>query len=105
MTRSFGTLSTIAEQGGDEVGVGVGAFEHKARIGKSTKAIEKVWLADVGEQITVPEIAVADSEKERVLVESVEVGAEGRIGGIEVSDDSEDEWMRRGDVEKPVVVR
>ena len=93
------------QQGGDEAGVGVGAFEHKARIGKSTKAIEKVRLADVGEQITVPEIAVADSEKERVFVEPVEVGAVGGIGGIEVPDDSEDEWMRRGKVEKPVVVR
>jgi hypothetical protein len=37
-------------------------------------------------------------------MKTCKVGAESRVGGIEIANDAEDEWIGPGNVEKPVVV-
>jgi len=44
------------------------------------------------------------AEEERVFVKAVELIAEGGVGGIEVPDDAEDEWVGPGNIEQPVII-
>ena len=92
------------EKSADEARVGIGALEDEAGIGEGTESIVKVRLREVVEQVAVPEIAVADAEEERVFVKAVELIAEGGVGGIEVPDDAEDEWVGPGNIEQPVII-
>ena len=92
------------KESADEARIGVCAFQHKAGFGESPQAIHEVRSGDVGEKVAIPQIAIADSEEQPVSAETLEFGAIGLVGGIEVADDSEDEWMRRSEVEKPIIV-
>jgi len=93
------------KDGADETRIGVCTFEDEAGIGQGTKAVEEVRFREVVKQIAIPQIAVADAEEERVFVKTVKLIAEGGVGGIQIADDAEDEWLGPGDIEQPFVVR
>jgi hypothetical protein len=52
-----------AEQRGDKAGVGIGAFKNEAGVGEHTQAVDEDRLAEVCEEIAVPEVTVADAEE------------------------------------------
>ena len=84
--------------------IGIGGLEHQARRGQRLQPIDKAWIFKVRRQIAVPEIPVANPQKQRVAMQPVKIGQVGRRTGHKVSHHAHNHPVVGGHIQQPLVV-
>lgn len=104
----LGDLLREIENGSDEGGIGVGGFEGETGLGERTEIVQESWpgagLREVRGEVTIPEIAVADAQKEGAAMQAIKICTEAGRAGDEIADEADHERVLLDDVEQPVVV-
>lgn len=93
-----------SKKSADQAWIRICAFEYQACLGERFEDIDKVRLFQVSKQIAVPEVSVTDAKEEGIPVQPVKLAGAGRIAGVEISNDAEDERVGFGHLEQPVIV-
>ena len=84
--------------------VGLAEVECEVGLRQEFDAVDEFGIVGLGVEVTVPDVAVADAEVERVFVEAFEVFGEVCVIGFEVADHAGHDGFVGHDVEYPLVI-